>query len=79
MDKFNLRKRTTKPVTYKETQKYVKKTDGKQFIQLENTVKIKSSKKLAKKNKKRHKMVIRDTMKSLTALIFTQMTAKKGI
>ena len=32
-----------------------------------------------KQIKKQHKMVIKDTMKSLTALIFTQMIAKKGI
>ena len=31
VNKFNLRKRTTKPITYKETRKYVKKTVGKQF------------------------------------------------
>ena len=57
----------------------MKKTVGKQFIQVNDDMKIKSSKKRSKESKKRHKMVTRDTMKSLTALIFTQMTRKKGI
>ena len=71
VNKYNLQRRTTKPVSYKETPNYVKKTIGKQFIQLakalnpekKENASIKSSKKGAKVNKRRHKMVIRDTMK----------------
>ena len=40
---------------------------------------IRSAKKKAKANKKEHKLKIQDTYKSLVALIFTQISAKKGI
>ena len=60
MNRYNLQRKTTKPMRYKETRNYVKQTIGKQFIQLAKTLnseiekenaKIKNAKKQAKKLK----------------------------
>lgn len=83
---YNLRNK--QKVDYKDARTYAKPKLGSQYIQLakelypeveEKNKHIRSSKKRAKTNRKQHKLKIQDTYKSLVALVFTQMSAKKGI